>query len=206
MAPLVPADLAAAPRGRAGPPVGGSRLGDGFAAVLEAARTGERKAFERLYDSVAPLVLGYLRGLPVSDPEDVAGEVFVDLVRGLGRFEGDERRFRSWLLTIAHRRAIDASRRRLTRSTSSRPEDGHGPEPEPTEGPATTEDEALQAIGVRRILSAIDALTRLQREAVLLRVVADLTVPEMAEVLGTPESAVKALLRRATAQLRRSLG
>src|SRR3954471_20934012 len=84
---------------------------DGFDEVLAAARAGAEWAWERIYGELAPSVAGYLRAHGASEPEDVAGEVFLQVVRGLERFEGGEAAFRAWVFTIAHRRCVDDLRR-----------------------------------------------------------------------------------------------
>jgi DNA-directed RNA polymerase specialized sigma24 family protein len=85
---------------------------ESFNSVLTAARAGADWAWERIYADLAPVVTGYLRGHGAAEPEDLAGETFLHVVRDLPRFEGDERAFRSWVFTIAHRRLIDDRRRR----------------------------------------------------------------------------------------------
>src|SRR5204862_3031394 len=71
-------------------------LGEQFEQVLAAARAGGDWAWRELYFSVAPSVLGYLRGRGAPDPEDLLGEVFLHVVRGLGSFQGGENAFRGW--------------------------------------------------------------------------------------------------------------
>src|SRR5258705_8474661 len=90
--------------------MGGGR--EGGVALVSAAPHGDQRALEALYDAYAAGVLGYVRGLGVPDPEDTVSEVFVSVVRGLANFRGDEADFPAWLFTIAHRRAVDAHRRR----------------------------------------------------------------------------------------------
>ena len=72
-------------------------IGAAFPAVLAGARQGVSRALEAIYRDLAPSVLGYLRGLGAREPEDLTSDVFVGVVRGLGRFVGDERAFRSWV-------------------------------------------------------------------------------------------------------------
>lgn len=177
-------------------------IGGSFADVLTRAQAGDAVAFETIYRDVAPLVLGYLRGHGLSDPEDTCGEVFVSAIRRIGGFEGDERQFRSWLLTIAHRRMVDSARRSARRPEDVYTLDALAPRLDPV---ASSETEALERLDALGILDAISELTELQRSAVLLRVVADLPVREIAQIMNRPESAVKALLRRATMSLSRSL-
>ena len=177
-------------------------IGDEFPAVLAAAKAGGDEGLERLYRSCVPIVRGYLRSNLVRDADDVTSEVFVSMLRGLPSFDGDERSFRSWLLTIAHHRMVDA-----VRSSQRRSED-------PTDPQAASdlsnrfldaEQSALDRLERSGLLAAIDQLTRDQRATLMLRVLADLSVPEIAAVLQKPQSAVKALLRRGIASLRRTL-
>ena len=78
------------------------RFGEGFDATLAAARTGEGWAFERLFGWLGRPVAAYLRGAGTEDPDGSANDVFLRAFTTLGRFEGDEDRFRSWVFTIAH--------------------------------------------------------------------------------------------------------
>jgi RNA polymerase sigma factor (sigma-70 family) len=178
-----------------------SLLGE-FAETLEAARSGDEDALERLYRDTAPLVLGYARANGAREPEDVAQDVFVAMVTRLGSFVGNERAFRSWLLTITHRRLVDEIRRRSRRPVAEIEEQELLDRP----APGTAEDQALARLRAGGVLDAIDRLTPNQRSVLLLRMLADLPIAEIAEIVGKPESAVKALLRRALASLDRKLG
>lgn len=177
-------------------------VGADFDKVLTLAQAGDRGALAEIYRDVAPLVLGYLRANRVDDVEDVAGDVFVSLVSNLGAFSGTERQFRSWLLTIAHRRTVDNVRRRVRRVEDPTANDEFESQVDPS---VSLEDDLMSTLRSKHIIDAIDELSALQRSAVMLRVLADLTVPEIARVMGKPESAVKALLRRATANLAKGL-
>jgi RNA polymerase sigma-70 factor (ECF subfamily) len=181
---------------------GSTVIGEAFAAVIEDARRGDRAAIEALYRDLAPLVLGYLRGNRCPDADDAAAEAMVAVITGLSGFQGDERQFRSWALTIAHRRLVDQHRRSMRRPELL------SAEPLPAAAPGSSadgEDEAMQRLRVAGILDAIDQLTPDQRAVLMLRALADLPIREIAEVTGKPETAVKALLRRATASVRRRL-
>jgi len=91
--------------------------------VLFAARAGAEWAWARLYDGLAPRIVGYLRAHGAADPEDLASEVFLQIVRDLAGFSGGEREFGAWSFTIAHRRLVDERRRRSRRPAGAAPAD-----------------------------------------------------------------------------------
>ncbi|WP_053208241.1 RNA polymerase sigma factor [Jiangella muralis] len=168
--------------------------------MFDAARAGAPWAFERLYTDLAPVVTGYLRLQGAAEPDDLTSEVFLGVFAGLASFEGTEPQFRSWVFTIAHRRLID-ERRRVARRPS-----------EPTDDPATldgpggdAEAEAIDALGLRRVYELCATLSAEQREVVLLRVVGDLTVEQVAQTVGRSVGAVKALQRRGLTALRKKV-
>jgi RNA polymerase sigma-70 factor, ECF subfamily len=170
--------------------------------VVERARGGESAAWHELYLWLSPQVLGYLRARGAAEPEDVLGEVFVQAVRDIGSFSGTERDFRAWVFSIAHHRLIDEARR-----SARRPSD-----PVPTEEladhgeAAAAETEAMERIGAGEVTRLLATLSEEQKSVILLRVLGDLTVPEVARVVGKRPGAVKQLQRRAIARLRREMG
>jgi RNA polymerase sigma-70 factor (ECF subfamily) len=172
-----------------------------FTALLEAARAGDEAAWSELYRSLSPAILGYMRANRAPDPEDATSEVFLQVARDLGRFEGDERSFRSWAFTIAHHRLIDARRH-----TARRPSDpvAEPPEPDPSAG-TDAEQEALARIGSEEVHRVLALLSPDQRAVLLLRVVGDQTVAEVAKALGKRQGAVKQLQRRGLAAVKREL-
>lgn len=177
-------------------------IGDDFPEVLAAAQVGDHAALERIYRDTAPLILGYLRSNGAREPEDVTSDVFVSMVSNLRSFSGDERQFRSWLLTIAHRRMVDSLRRDGRRREEPVPVDELGNR---TILLTDGESEAMSRLRSLGVIDAIDQLTEDQRAVLMLRVLADLQVKEIARIVGKPETAVKALLRRAIASLERIL-
>ena len=148
---------------------------------------GERDA-GLLYRTLAPAVLGYLRAQRVADPEDVLGEVFLHVARDVHRVRGDDEAVRRWVFAVARHRVIDEARRQRRR-----PRIGPGPGPEP----ATAEGEPFDPV----LLAALAALTPEQREVVVLRFVADLSLENVARVTHRRISAVKSLQHRAVANL-----
>lgn len=172
---------------------------DELGALVERARAGSPEAFTGIYERCAGQVAGYLRSRGVRDVEDATSEVFLSVFTGLERFVGDGDRFRAWLFTIAHRRSVDAWRR-----AGSTP--AHEPldDAPPTLVPSA-EDAAMAALGDDRVRALLDLLSPDQRDVLLLRVVADLSLEQVAAVLGKREGAVKSLQHRALERLRRHL-
>jgi RNA polymerase sigma-70 factor, ECF subfamily len=175
-------------------------LGEQFPAVLIAARAGADWAWAEIYRDLAPSVLGYLRARGADEPEDLAGEVFLQVVRDLGRFEGGEREFRAWVFVVAHHRLIDDARRR-----TRRPVEAAGDLPTDELRSPDAQEEAFDSIAAVRVRRLIGRLAPDQRDVLLLRVLGGLTVAEVADVIGKRPGAVKALQRRGLATLERAL-
>lgn len=171
-----------------------------LAALVADARAGCPRAFEHIYRSLAGQVSSYLRWHRASDPDGLTNDVFVQVHRNLCTFEGDDHGFRSWLFTIAHHRMID-DRRRSSRMPQV--EDDAGIEEHTDVG--DVEDDVLAWLAHDRVRELLSVLSRDQREVVLLRIVADLPVDEVARILDKREGAIKALQHRALNSLRRHL-
>ncbi|MFO7280364.1 MAG: RNA polymerase sigma factor [Thermoanaerobacterales bacterium] len=170
-------------------------------ALVHDARAGCPIAFEHLYRRFAGQVASYLRWHRASDPDGLTNDVFAQVHRKLGGFEGDDRSFRSWLFTIAHHRMVD-DRRRNSRQPMLQGEVGV----EDTSADwGDVEEDAFALLSHESVRELLGVLSPDQRDVVLLRVVADLSVEEVARLLGKREGAVKALQHRALASLRRHL-
>ena len=166
-------------------------LGEDFTLILQAARGGAEWAWASIYRDLSPSVLGYLRGLGADDSEDLTGEVFLQVVRDLKRFEGAESEFRAWVFVVARHRLIDEARRRARRPVELRPD-----LPESLHKTGEVEEEALRDVAAERVRRIIDQLSSDQRDVLLLRVLGGLTIAEAAELLGKSTGAVKAVQRR----------
>ena len=174
-------------------------LGEQFSDVLDAARSGAPWALERLYREFHPAVLAFLRARAPADAEDLASEVFIAVAEGLRRFEGDEDGFRSWLFTITYRQVGQLRRRMGRRRTEPFPVEEVG-ERVP---PGDAERDAMAAISTHEALELISTLPPAQGEVLLLRVVADLAVDDVAKIVGKRPTAVRALQHRAVVGLAR---
>lgn len=179
---------------------GSDQPGVAFDDVLEAARAGAAWAFEGLFVALGPPVAAYLRSQGADDPDGVANDVFLRAFTGLERFTGDEAGFRSWVFTIAHHRLIDERRARTRRPVVVEDEVADGPAPG-----GSAEDGALRRLGDGRVVVLLATLAPDQRDVLLLRIVADLTVDQVAVAVGKRPGAVKALQRRGLQALRREL-
>jgi RNA polymerase sigma factor (sigma-70 family) len=177
-------------------------IGPAFDQVLAAAQAGAGWAFTRLYESLAPTVVGYLRARGVNEPEDVASEVFLGVFTNLATFTGNEEQWRSWVFTIAYRRMADhlRSESRRGRHQAQDELDGHHGVVPTSPGP---EGEALARLGAERVQRILAELAPDQADVLALRVIADLSVDQVAAALDKSPGAVKALQRRALAILRR---
>jgi RNA polymerase sigma factor (sigma-70 family) len=172
-----------------------------FTLLLESAREGSEAAWQELYQGLAPAILGYLRANGAPDPEDVLSEVFLQVARDIARFDGEERGFRSWVFTIAHHRLIDARRH-----SARRPVELSAEPPEPGDPADAAAEEALARIGVEEVQRVLEAISDDQRAVLLLRVVGDLSIEDVAKAVGKRPGAVKALQRRGLAAVKRELG
>ena len=173
------------------------RTGPAFDDVLAAAQAGAAWAFEVLYRDLAPAVTGYLRLHGAAEPDDLASETFLGVFTGLARFQGDEEALRAWVFTIAHRRLVDDWRRR-----SRRPQVTDDPGDLAEQVGGDVEDDVLLRTGAQAVHELCGTLPVDQRSVLLLRILADLTVEQVADVLGRTVGSVKALQRRGLRTLR----
>jgi RNA polymerase sigma factor (sigma-70 family) len=171
-----------------------------FDDILAAAQAGAAWAFETLYRDLAPSVTGYLRLHGALEPDDLASETFIGVFTGLGGFSGDEAALRGWVFTIAHRRLVDDWRRR-----SRRPQTCDDDGDLLTQVGGHVEDDVLLQVGTAEVHRLCETLPDDQRTVILLRILADLTVEQVGQVMGRSVPSVKALQRRGLRALREQL-
>ena len=166
--------------------------------LVRSVARGDAAAFERLYDELAPSVYGLARRV-VRDParaEDVTQEVFLEVWRKAARFDAALGRAKTWVMTIAHRRAVDAVRR----NEAARRADGQGAPDE------VSHDEAAEVVIAEEERTAVrdclDTLTDLQLESVRLAYFNGYTYSEVAALLDKPLPTIKTRMRDGLIRLR----
>lgn len=178
-------------------------IGSRFPQVLLAATDGVEWAWAELYREYAPPLLRFLCSQGAADPEDLLGDCFVQIVRNLPEFSGDEDGFRAWTYTIARSRLVDSWRRAGRQRVDPVADLADVVDAQPRSGVPGIDDELMTQSAMREILFR---LTPDQRAVVTLRFVDRFSVAETAEILGRSEGSVKLLQHRAIRALRRAVG
>lgn len=172
-------------------------VGEEFADVLAAAQNGSDEAFAVLWRDANPALLRYLRVIAPENAEDIAAEAWVQVVRGLPRFRGDESAWRAWLFTNARRRMLDQARTR--KRHPAEPLDGLHAADVPRSPDA--EQTAMDNLATESAIAVLNRLPGKQAEVILLRVVAGLDTEVVAEMLGKSPGAVRVLAHRGLKRL-----
>lgn len=168
--------------------------------TLAALRSGDAAALRAFYDELAPRVHAYVRSRGAAEPEDVTSEVFLAVFRQLAGFSGSDAQLRSWVFSIAHNKVVDELRRR-----------GRGPELVEYDAAAdlraqpSAEEAGLAGVASARVSALLAPLPPDQRTVLTLRIFGDLTIEQVADVVGKRPGAVKALQRRGLARVRAAL-
>lgn len=173
-----------------------------LADLLVRAGRGDAAAFETVYDRLAGAVHGLALRI-VRDPqlaEDVAQEALVEVWRQAARYRPGQGSARAWVLTIAHRRAVDRVRAEQAHADRLR---NHGPRHTPAvEDQDAVVDTMFAQWQAARVRQGLADLTPLQREALELTYYKGYTNRECAESLGIPLGTAKARIRDAIIRLR----
>ena len=168
---------------------------DDLDAALRAARNGDEWAIACVFRAVHPSLLHYLRRHAPDAAEELASETWLAAAKGFATFEGNLDDFRAWLFVVARRRIVDHYR-----SQSRRPRLAAFTGEEPTTPSA--DDLAIEALSTDQAIAAlVRDLSADQAEVVMLRVVAGLSVGQVAMIMGSSPGSVRVLQHRALRQL-----
>ncbi len=177
---------------------------DHAAELLLRSADGDQAAFARLYDMLSPRVFGLILRVLVdrAQSEEVLQEVFLEVWQSASSFAPKKGQGRSWVLTIAHRRAVD--RVRSSQASSDRDvRAGYRDLASPPEGVA--EQVELRIEG-RRVARALSALPEAQREAITLSYYGGYSQSEIAALVGAPLGTIKTRMRDGLTRLRTEMG
>jgi RNA polymerase sigma-70 factor (ECF subfamily) len=169
-------------------------------ALVALAARGESDALAELYDRYGRpaygLALRVLRDSALA--EDAVQEAFLAVWRSADRFVAERAKASTWIMTLAHRRAVDLVRREDRRRA------------EPLEGAPVpsgdaTDETAWLRLQRERVQAALRALPDQQREAIELAYYGGFTQSELAERLGQPLGTIKSRMFAGLARLRELL-
>lgn len=176
--------------------------------LIRRARQRDSAAFETLVEIYSPRLYGYFYRLTGrrEDAEDLLQEVFVRVVRMIGRYE-HENRFDAWLFRIATNLVRDRVRRRRR---AAGVESSGGQQDEPGVLEEVPDEEVDQPDDVMQTAEQVDRMQRVlrqlpaaEREVILLRHFSQMSFKEVAEAMGTPLGTALARAHRGLAKLRR---
>jgi RNA polymerase sigma-70 factor, ECF subfamily len=176
-------------------------MGDDFEQLLTSAKGGDEEAFSSIWRAFQPGLLRYLRVIGGQAADDIAADTWLQVIRKLTTFTGDDKAFRAWLYTIARHRHIDWRRQGSRRKESLVEVEvlDRFPGTDDTSGKYET------AVSTQSALALIATLPADQAEAVMLRTVAGLPVSVVAEIMGRPPGTIRVLCHRGLRRLARTL-
>jgi RNA polymerase sigma-70 factor, ECF subfamily len=182
----------ASPRGEA------TDLGSLLARVAR----GDQAAFEAVYDALSPAVFGMVRRVvrDASQSEEVTQDVMLEVWRAAAQFEPARGSALAWVMTVAHRRAVD--RVRSAQAAAERETRAAALEADPDD----VADTALARLERERVRRCLGALTPLQREAVTLAYYRGYTYAQVAGLLGVAVGTIKTRMRDGLIRLRDCMG
>ena len=177
------------------------------ASLLAAVARGDRHSFARLYDRLGPSVYGIARRVVVDEAvaQDVTQDVMLEVWSKARMFDAARGSVRGWILTMAHRRAVDVVRREQTSRNRAQRAASGSVEQSLDDVADTVVDAARARSNAREVTRALAGLTPVQRDAIELAYFKGLTYREVARrldvPLGTANTRIRDGLRRLGDQL-----
>jgi len=173
-------------------------------ALLRQSARGDEQAFAALYDATAARVHGLVLRV-IRDPaqaEEVTQEVFLQVWRTAARFDEAKGSPLAWLMTLAHRRAVDRVRaaEAVSRQDTSYHRNNHVVDHD------STAEAAEKSMEARRVRAALAELTPVQREALELAYFGGYTHSEVAAMLDLPVGTAKTRIRDGLIRMRDAIG
>ena len=172
-------------------------------ALLEAVAGGDRAAFAELYDATSARVYGMtlrvLRNAGIS--EETTQDTYLQIWRNASNFDPDRGSALAWIMTLAHRRAIDRVRSEQSRTDR---DTQYGHRNRDTDHDSVVES-VVQQLEVDAVVHCLETLTETQRSTVRMAYYDGLTYREVAEQLNSPLSTVKTRIRDGLIGLRKCL-
>ena len=159
---------------------------DAVADLLVRVASGDQAAFATLYDTLSSRVFGLILRVLVnrSQSEEVLQEVFLEIWQSASRFAPNRGQGRAWIMTIAHRRAVD--RVRASQSSADR--------------------DVRAGFKGGKVVEALSGLPEAQREALVLAYYGGYSQNEIAALVGVPLGTIKTRMRDGLSRLRTAMG
>lgn len=194
------------PDDSAGAPLVGAPAGAGpdLAALLKRSARGDEAAFAELYDATASRVHGLVVRVvrDRAQADEVTQEVFLEVWRQSSRYDARRGSALAWLMTIAHRKAVD----RVRSAEAATRRDVTYEQRNQVPAHDVTAEAAHASLEARRVRAALAHLTDVQREAIELAYFGGYTHTEVAALLDLPVGTAKTRIRDGLIRLRDSIG
>jgi len=167
--------------------------------LVRRAQKQDQEAFEQIYEEYFDRIYRYIT-LKIGDAveaEDLTQQVFLNSLRSISSFKWRGKPFSAWLYRIAHNQVVDYLRKKKRT-------------PVPLEetlvsGSDNPQRAAERKLDIEQVLAAARHLTGAQREVISLRFTSDMSIAQVAEVMGKSQGAVKALQHSGVVALRKAL-
>ncbi|WP_341997740.1 ECF RNA polymerase sigma factor SigK [Microbacterium sp. LWH7-1.2] len=185
-------------------PDDGTEPVDRVAQLLARVADGDQVAFARLYDLLSPRVFGLILRVLVdrAQSEEVLQEVFLEVWQSAARFAPNRGQGRSWVLTIAHRRAVD----RVRSSQASSDRDVRAGLRDLDVAHDGVSEQVELRIEAEKVAAALSGLPDGQREALTLAYYGGYSQSEIATLVGAPLGTIKTRMRDGLSRLRAEMG